>query len=176
MARRKRVVRRKKAGRRPGRRPGVAGMSIAQLEAAIARRRAVEAKGLQAKRDALAAQLAELDEQIGGLGVAPRRRRGRPKKAAARIVRRKRGRKKAAKKRAVAKAGKRMRSSAAQIQRAQNTILGLLKSKSDGLLKIDLSQAVRGRPQTLNTALKKLIEAKRIKTKGITRNTRYLVA
>jgi hypothetical protein len=177
MARRRRVVRKKKAGRKPGRRPGVAGMSIAQLEAVIARRKALEAKGLQAKRGKLAKQLAEIDGQIAALGATPRRRRRRrAKKAAVRVVRRKRGRRKVAKKRAAVKAGKRMRSSPAQIERAQKAILTAIKGKADGLLRVELSKAVRARPQTLNTALKKLIEAKKLKTKGVTRNTRYLAA
>jgi len=41
---------------------------------------------------------------------------------------------------------------------------------------LELAKAVRSRPQTLNTAIKKLLDAKKLKTKGITRNTRYLVA
>jgi hypothetical protein len=173
MARRKKIVR-KKAGRKPGRRPGVAGMSIAQLEALIARRKAAEAQDLLVKRNALAKQIAELDAEIAALGVKPTRGPGRPKKAAPVVARRK-GRT-TAKKAAPTKAGKRKRSSPALIERTQKEVLAALKGKSTGLLKVDLAKVVRGRPQTLNTALKKLIDGRKVKTKGVTRNTRYLAA
>ncbi|MBN1916300.1 MAG: hypothetical protein JW889_00205 [Verrucomicrobia bacterium] len=170
-------MRRKKAGRKPGRRPGLAGMTIAQLEAAIAQRKAAVAGELQAKRNALVKQLAALDEEIAALGAAPRRGPGRPKKTAgAPVAPRTRGGMKVAKAPAAAKAGKRMRSSPAQIARTEKAVLAAVKGKSGGLLKIELSKTVPGRPQTLNTALKKLLESKKLKTKGVTRNTRYLAA
>jgi hypothetical protein len=149
-------------------------MSIAQLEAAIARRKAVAVRSLRAKRRALAKQLAELDGQMAQLGAAAPRG-GRPKKAAKKkVVRRKRRAKKAVKK--AAKRGKRIRSSPAQIARVQKTILDAIKSKKDGLLRAELAKAVGGRAQTLNTALKKLLTNKKVKTKGVTRNTRYMAA
>jgi len=177
MAKRKKKIARKK---KPGRRPGVAGMSIAQLEAAIARRKAAEVTALKAKRRVLAKQVGELDTQIAALGgAAPRRGPGRPKKAAKKaakkkVVRKKRRAKKTAKK-AAKKAG-RVRSSAEQIARVQDSILKALKGKKGGLLKLELTKAVRAREQTLNTALKKLLTAKKLKTKGVTRNTRYMAA
>jgi hypothetical protein len=186
MATKKAAKKKRATGRRRGRRPGVAGMSIAQLEAAIARRRATEAKKLKAKRAKLAKALAGLDKQIAALsGATPKR--GRPKK---RVVRKKRGRpkKKVAKKRRVArkkrgrrkkvvkKKAKRTRSTTAQVARVQNAIVSALKGKKNGLLKVELTRAVRARRQTLNTALKKLLDTKKVKTKGVTRNTRYLVA
>jgi hypothetical protein len=179
MAKKKKTARKKT--KRRGRPPGVAGMSIAQLEAAIARRKAAEAKQLEVKRNKLARQVAALDREIAELrgGVTRRRKK--------KVVRKKRGRKKAAKKvvrkgakkkarKAAKKKAKRLRSSPAQIERVQASILKALKGKKNGLLKNDLTKAVRGRTQTFNTALKKLIAAKRVKTKGITRNMRYIAA
>jgi hypothetical protein len=158
----------KKRGKRRGRRPGVAGLSLAQLEGIIARRKAAQAKGLKAQRAKIAKQLAALDEEIAALtGAAPRRGPGRPKA----VVRKKRGR---AKK--VAAKGRRMRSTAGQIARVQKAILKALKGNRAGLLKLEITKAVKSRPQTLNTALKKLLTAKKVTTKGVTRNMRYLAA
>ena len=97
------------------------------------------------------------------------KKRGRPKK---KVAKKKRGRRK----KVVKKKAKRMRSTAAQVARVQDAIIKALKGKKNGLLKVDLTKAVRGRLQTLNTALKKLLTARKIKTEGVTRNTRYLAA
>ena len=182
MARKKRKASKKKRGRRPG----IAGMSIAQLEAAVARKKVGEARELREKRAKLAKSLAALDREIAALaGRAPaapkkrvvrrKRRRGRAKK---KVVRKKRGRrrKKAAKRPAKKAARKRIRSTATQIARVQASVLKALRGKKNGLLKVELTKAVRARPQALNTALKKLIGARKVKTKGVTRNTRYLAA
>jgi len=180
--------RRKTSKKKPGRRPGVAGMTIAQLEAAVARKKAAEAQKLRQKRAKIAKDLAALDREIAALGgrapaaakkrvVRRKRRRARAKK---KVVRKKRGRrkKKAAKKAAKKKVArkKRVRSTGAQIARVQASVLKALKKKKNGLLKIELAKAVRARPQALNTAIKKLIGARKVKTKGVTRNTRYVAA
>jgi len=165
MAKRRKTTRKKR-----GRRPGLAGMSVAQLEAAIARRKAAEAKKLKAKRAKLVRAIASLDKEISALtGAAPRRGPGRPRR---KVARKKRGRRK---KKAPRKRTKRMRSTAGQIARVQNAVLKALKSKSKGLLKVELAKAVRTRPQTLNTALKHLLAAKKLITKGVTRNMRYVL-
>jgi len=172
MAKRKKGVGKKRTTRRKrGRRPGLAGMSVAQLEAAIARRKAAEAKKLKAKRAKLMRQVASLDKEIGALtGAAPKRGRGGPKR---KVARKKRGRR--TKKVARKKTG-RVRSTAGQIARVQNAVLKALKGKSKGLLKVEIAKAVRGRGQTLNTALKHLLASKKIRTKGVTRNMRYILA
>jgi len=177
MARKKRKASKKKRGRRPG----IAGMSIAQLEAAVARKKAGEARKLREKRAKLARSLAALDREIAALAgrapAAPKKRVARKarvvrkrRRSKKKVVRKKRGRRK---KKA---AGKRIRSTSAQIARVQASVLRALKRKKNGLLKVGLAKAVHARPQALNTALKKLIGAKKVKTKGVTRNTRYLAA
>jgi hypothetical protein len=183
MAKRKKKTSRKKRGRRPG----IAGMSIAQLEAAVERKKAAEARKLREKRSQVARALAALDREIAALtGRAPttpkkrvsRKKRGRtrPKKKVTRTKRGRRKKKKTRMKRAKKAARKRVRSTSAQIERVQASVLKALKGERKGLLKVELAKGVRARPQALNTALKKLIDAKKVKTKGVTRNTRYLAA
>lgn len=162
--------RRKATRKKRGRRPGLAGMSVAQLEAAIARRKVAEAKKLKVKRAQLMKEVADLDKEISALtGAAPRRGPGRPRRKVA-------GKKPGRRTKVVQKPMRRIRSSAREIARVRNAILKALKGKSKGLLKIELAKAVRSRTQTLNTALKHLLAEKKLTTKGVTRNMRYILA
>ena len=189
MAKKKKKKRKKKAAKKAakkalGRPRSVAKMSVAQLERVIARRKRAEARELKAKRAKAAKALAALDKQVAALtGAAPKRGPGRPKKKkVGRPKKKKLGRpkkkklgrpkKKVAKKAAKKKAG-RLRSSPDQIAKVQAAILRAVKRRKAGLLRVEITKAVPGRPQTLATALKKLLDAKQVTTKGVTRNMRY---
>ena len=82
---------------------GIQGMSLAQLEAIVAERRATALKTLSARRSKLARELARVEKELAAVtGAAPKRGPGRPRKKA---TKKKRGRpkKKVAKKKVAKK-------------------------------------------------------------------------
>ena len=115
------------------------------------------------KRQALEA----VHEALGG-AVAPRRGPGRPRKVTVRPGRRPR----AMAKRAVR--GKRIRRSPEDLGKLQTAILATVKSKQGQRLE-EIGKAMKTDTAELKRPMGLLLAAKKVKTKGQRRGTRYFV-